>query len=235
MESSLHRALKDRYGIEAGGRCEVAVDGFRVDALEPCGRVVEIQSGALGPLRVKLASLLPTQRVRVVKPVVIERRVVRRARPDGADLSARRSPKRGAPVDVFEDLVGLARVFPHPNLAIEVVGVTIDEIRTPRRRWPGYKVADRRLNEVRGNVLLERPDDLWRLFPAVHDWTAPFTTVDISARTGRPLWFAQRVAYCLRHTGAARTVGKSGNRLIYVRSSSDASPARVARATAASL
>ena len=32
-----------------------------------------------------------------------------------------------------------------------------------------------------------------------------------------PLSFAQRVAYCLRLTGAARVVGKQGNRLIYVR------------------
>ena len=35
----------------------------------------------------------------------------------------------------------------------------------------------------------------------------------------RPLSFAQRVAYCLRLTGAARVVGKQGNRLIYIRES----------------
>jgi hypothetical protein len=39
----------------------------------------------------------------------------------------------------------------------------------------------------------------------------------VSERLGRPQWFAQRVAYCLRLTGAVRVVGKSGNRLIYVR------------------
>jgi len=216
METSLHRALKDRYGLAAGGHCEVTVKGFRIDAVEPGGRFVEIQSGALGPLRAKLAKLLPCQPVRVVKPVVLERRVVRRARPDGSDLSARRSPKHGKLVDVFEDLVGLARIFPHPNLIIEVLGVTIEEIRTPRRRRPGYKVADRLLNELRGKVVLEDAADLWRLFPGDHDWAVPFTTADISARTGRPLWFAQRVAYCLRLSGAARKVGKSGNRLIYV-------------------
>ena len=217
METSLHRALKDRYGLSSGGRCEVTVEGFRIDAVEPCGQLVEIQSGALGPLRAKLGRLLPRHRVRVVKPVVLERRVVRRNRLDGADLSSRRSPKRGTLVDVFEDLVGLARSFPHPNLGIEILGVAIDEIRTPRRRWPGYKIADRRLGEVRERVLLEKPADLWQLFPGGHDWTVPFSTIDISARTDRPQWLAQRMAYCLRHSGAARTVGKAGNRLIYVR------------------
>jgi hypothetical protein len=216
METSLHRALKERYGPSSGGSCEVTLRGFRIDAVGPCGRLVEIQSGALGPLRLKLVKLLPEHRVRVVKPVVVERRVVRRACVDGPDLSARRSPKRSAVIDVFEDLVGLARIFPHPNLEIEVLGVSIDEVRTPRRRWPGYKVADRCLSAIGERILLEAAPDLWRLFPDGHDWTEPFTTIDLAARTGRPVSFAQRAAYCLRLSGAARPIGKTGNRLIYV-------------------
>ena len=42
----------------------------------------------------------------------------------------------------------MVRVFPHSNLEIEVLGVTIDEVRVPRRRWPGYRVADRCLGEI---------------------------------------------------------------------------------------
>jgi hypothetical protein len=216
METSLHRALKDRYGPGAGGRSEVRLRGFRIDAVGSCGQLVEIQSGPLGPLRRKLAMLLPHHRVLVVKPVVLDKRVVRRTRLEGPDLSVRRSPKRGSVVDVFQDLVGLARVFPHPNLAIEVLGVSIDEIRTPRRRWPGYRIVDRRLGHVREVVRLERPGDLWRLIAGGHDWTAPFTTLDIAARIDRPVWIAQRVAYCLRNSGAARVVGKAGNRQIYI-------------------
>ena len=45
----------------------------------------------------------------------------------------------------------------------------------------------------------------------------PFSTIDLAQRLGRPVWFAQRVAYCLRKTGAARVVGKTGNRLVYLR------------------
>jgi hypothetical protein len=217
METSLHRALKDRYGSGSGGRSEVTLNGFRIDAVESTGQLVEIQSGALGPLRPKLGKLLPEHLLRVVKPVVLERRVVRRTRLGGADLSARRSPKRGAVVDVFEDLVGLARVFPHPNLVIEVLGVSIDEIRTPRRRWPGYKIADRCLIEIHDRFELSQAADLWDLLPDDRDWSEPFTTADISRRIDRPLWFAQRVAYCLRHSGAARHVGKNRNHRLYAR------------------
>src|SRR4051794_33001096 len=106
VETSLHRQLKERYGLDAGGRTEVVLKGFRVDAVSSEGALIEVQSGPLGPLRGKLSRLLPDHPIRVVKPVVLGRRVVRRARRDGADLSARRSPKTGAIVDVFDDLVG---------------------------------------------------------------------------------------------------------------------------------
>jgi hypothetical protein len=217
VETSLHRELKERYGPGSGdgGRLEVSLGGFRVDAVAADGALVEVQSGPLGPLRPKLGRLLPAARVRVVKPVVLARRVVRRARRDGSDLSARFSPKRGTLVDVFDDLVGLARVFPHPHLQVEVLGVEIDEIRVVRRRWPGYVVADRALRAVVSQVALRTCDDLWTLLPDGFD--GPFTTRELAEWLGKPLQFAQRVAYCLRLTGAVDTVGKAGNRRIYVR------------------
>ena len=95
METSLHRALKTLYAARDEGCSEVAVEGFRVDAVDEDGRLVEIQSGALGPLRGKLRQLLPRHRIRIVKPVVLGRRLVRKARSDGPVVSVRLSPKRG--------------------------------------------------------------------------------------------------------------------------------------------
>ena len=109
------------------------------------------------------------------------------------------------------------RVFPHANLEIEILGVTIEEIRVPRRRWPGYTVADRCLGEIQETTSLVQAGDLWSLLPdGVTDGNRS-RTHDLAERLGRPLSFAQRVAYCLRLTGAARVMGKSGNRLIYIR------------------
>ncbi len=213
VETSLHRALKERYGPDAGGRLEVTLGSYRIDAVAADGVLVEVQSGALGPLRGKLGRFLPGSNVRVVKPVIVARRVVRRARRDGADLSTRFSPKRGDLVDVFDDLIGLARVFPHPNLRIDVLAVEIDEVRVVRRRRPGYAVVDRLLREVVATVSLRHPSDLWNLLPAgIED---PFTTRELAERLNRPLAFAQKVAYCLRLSGAVATVGKAGNRRVY--------------------
>jgi hypothetical protein len=216
LETTLHRQLKERYGSESGGRTEVAMKGFRVDAVSREGVLIEVQSGPLSPLRGKLRKLLPDHRVHVVKPVALARRVVRRARRDGGDLSARRSPWSGAVLDVFDDLTGLVQVFPHPNLRVDILGVEIDEVRIPRRRRPGYAVVDRCLRQVSATFSLEIAADLWALLPG--DWTAPFTTVDLAKRLERSVIFAQRVAYCLRLSGAAETVGKHGNRRIYAAS-----------------
>ena len=216
VETSLHRELKAWYGPGSGGRQEVTLGGYRVDAVGPDGVIVEVQSAALGPLRGKLGRFLPGSKVRVVKPVVVARRVVRRARRDGADLSARFSPKRGQLADVFDDLVGLARVFPHPNLQIDVLAVEIDVVRVVRRRRPGYSVVDRRLRRVVAGVSLRDAADLWGLLPDDGPG-GPFTARALAEHLGRPLAFAQRVAYCLRLSGAVEAVGKSGNQRVYRR------------------
>lgn len=215
METSLHRSLKEHFAQGPEGRTEVAMGGFRIDAVGVQGELIEIQLGALGSLRGKLARLLPRHHVRVIKPITVEKRVVRKKSATEVEASARRSPKRGGLVDFFEDLVGLARCFPHPNLTIEVLPVSIDEIRVIRRRRPGYTVVDRRLTHSQEPVLLKVPEDLWKLIPEVAERTGTFTTEEIARLTERPLWLAQRVAYCLRLSGAVEVVGKCRNSVLY--------------------
>ncbi|WZO98873.1 hypothetical protein EP7_000464 [Isosphaeraceae bacterium EP7] len=215
MESTLHRQLKDRYGDGGGGRSEVALAGYRVDALAADGTVVEVQTASLAPLRGKLLRLLVEHRVRVVKPLVLKRWVVNKASRGGADLSSRLSPMRGRLADVFEDLIGLVGVFPHPNLTVDVLGVEVDEVRLTRKRKPGYTVIDRRLRALVSSTPLLRADDLWSLLPTAPD--GPFTTGELAEALGTPRHEAQRVAYTLRHCGAADLVSKSGNSRIYAR------------------
>ena len=215
MEWSLHRALKERHAEALGGRCEVVVGSFRIDAQAADGSLVEIQSSPLSQIRSKLTCLLDDHAITVVKPVVLTRRVVRVDRRSGQQLSVRRSPWRGTLVDIFDELVGIARVLSHPNLRLEIVGVDIDEIRSDRRRRPGYTVLDRTLSDVLESRRVDQPDDLWSLLPG--DLESPFTTRDIAQMLGESESFAQRVAYCLRHAGASRVLGKTGNRLIYER------------------
>jgi hypothetical protein len=215
METSLHRRLKDCYGVDRGGRCEVAVAGYRIDAVDEEGTLIEVQAGPLGALKSKLRKLLPEYRVRVVKPVVMRRKIFRRDRVNGPESSIRQSPKRGSLLDVFDDLVGIAAHLADPNLSVELLGVSIEEVRVTRRRRPGYRVVDRRLDCILETHCVDEPDDLWDLLPAGLLDAEPFTTRDLARKLDRPLSFAQRIAYCLRLSGAVRPVGKIGNSHLY--------------------
>jgi hypothetical protein len=200
MESSLHRELKGRYAGPAAGSVEFRQGPFVADAIGPDGAWVEIQSSPLGALGGKLGRLLEAGRVvRVVKPVVLTHRIVRPNRPGDGRLS----PRRGDLIEVFDELVNLMRYFPHDRLSIEVVGVHIAEVREHRRRRPGYVVTDRCLRGFGPSVVLRGGQDLWGLLPADGcNLPEPFTTLDLDRHLGRGQPFAQRVAYCLRQSGA---------------------------------
>ena len=55
--------------------------------------------------------------------------------------------------------------------------------------------------------------DLLRLLPAA--MPAPFHSGHLADALGVRRFIAQRIAYCLRKTGAAHECGKQGNALLY--------------------
>jgi hypothetical protein len=205
MEYSLHRELKRFY---AGPCCslEVIIDGFRVDAISH-GWLIEIQQGPLVAIRKKIQQLVQSYPLLLVKPIVVEKRIVRLSRRNGPVVSCRRSPKRGQPWEVFHDLIHFAKIFPHPHLRIDVALVDIEEIRYPgpRQRWghDGYRLADRRLVRLRETISLNTASDLRRLLPDIPD---PFDSHDLAAILDVPRWVAQRIAYSLRKSGAVHTI-----------------------------
>jgi hypothetical protein len=143
--------------------------------------------------------------------------LVRRKRAGGPIVSTRQSPRRETIADVFADLVYFVDVFPHPRLTLEVVLTRLEEHRVPARkkRWrgPDFRVTDRILVGIEGRVTLKDNADLLRLLPDGLGET--FTTQEISRLAPMPRWLAQKMAYCLRKTGAIKTLGKRGNSWLY--------------------
>jgi hypothetical protein len=183
--------------------------------------LVEIQHGSLAAIRDKIRRLIEGRQVLVVKPLVVRKTLVSLKRKGGKELGRKFSPKRGSILDLFDELVYFTRVFPHPNLTIETPLVEIEERRYPghgrRRRWRAndYEVEDQRLLAVRSVERFATCADLWRLVPAALG--APFHTGQLAESLGVKRWIAQRIAYCLRKTGAAHVCGKAGNALLYER------------------
>jgi len=217
MESTLHRQLKEHYAC-GGAEVEVPLQKFRIDVMtDEC--LIEIQHSGLSAIQRKVATLLEEHQVLVVKPLILRKRLLRRAKKQGAVVSNRLSPKRGSALDLFEELVHFTQVFPHPNLAIETPLVTIEEWRYPghgkRRRWRknDFQVEDRKLVEIESTLRFESPCDLLQLLPK--GLPDPFHTGHLAEAMNINRWVAQRIAYCLKNTGAANTVGKAGNTVLY--------------------
>lgn len=221
METSLHRQLKALYCGEIAQQ-EVQVQGYRIDAVVD-GQLIEIQQASLAALRRKTRELLEQHSVTVVKPLAA-RKVIHRCaakKPKGGTVpaieSSRASPKHETIFDLFIDLVHFVDVFPHPRLTLEVLLTEQEEFRVKkRRRWfraKDYRLLDRRLTAVRERRVFRTTADLLALLP--RGLAAEFTTAEIALGLDIPRWLAQKMAYCLRRTGALFTSGKRRNSLVY--------------------
>jgi hypothetical protein len=206
-----------RYAAQ-GAQLEQRVGRYRIDVVQP-GQLVEIQLAPLAAIRDKIAALVKEHRVLVVKPIVVHKHLVKRRRAGGRVVSRRRSPKQGTLLDVFEELVHFTRIFPHRRLTLEVLLVEIEEWRFPghgRRRWRrdnDYQVEDQQLVEVLGAHVFRTAADLCRLLPPA--LPQPFHTGHLAEKLDVARWIAQRMAYCLRETGAIQTVGKQRGAWLY--------------------
>ena len=219
METTLHRQLKALYaGPEAA--VEQRLEAYRIDAVRD-GQLVEIQHGGLSAIRDKIAKLLKRHRLLVVKPLVVRKTIVKLAKKGGKEISRRLSPKQATLLDLFDELVYFTRVFPHPNLILETPLVEIEERRYPghgrRRRWRkgDHVVEDQRLLTVLSVHRFQTTADLLALLPA--GLPQPFHTGQLAEALAIRRWLAQRIAYCLRQTGAATICGKTGNAILYQR------------------
>ncbi len=218
METSLHRDLKMHYA-GPDGQVEVRIGRYRADAIVG-GELIEIQHGRLGAIRGKIAELLESHAVRIVKPIIREKLLVKRRRKGGRIVEQRRSPKRGRLLDLFDDLVYFTKVFPHPRLSIEALLVDVEEHRYPghgrRRRWRrtgDFQIEDQLLRDIGECRLLRTPDDLIELLGT--PLPARFHTGELAQALGEPRWVSQRIAYCLREMGAVQIAGKQGNAIVY--------------------
>ena len=215
-EGSLHAALKDLYA-RAGDRVEAAVDGYVVDVVRD-DELVEIQTASFSSAAAKLNRLVESHRVALVHPIAAERWLVR-VDDDGAVTDRRRSPKRGLPIDLFDELVAIPGLTAHPNFRLELVLIREEEIRGPipegaRYRYPRqWWRLDRRLVDVIETIRIDTPADLLGLLP--EGLPSPFTTADITAATRRSKRIAMRTAYCLAKSGVLRPAGRQGRFVAY--------------------
>ncbi len=194
---------------------EVVVDGFVVDLVRD-GLLIEIQTRNFASMRRKLDRLLDSHMMRLVHPVAATKWIVKLDQ-DGSEISRRRSPKRGIAADVCEELVSFPSLLSHPNFTLEIALIEEEEIRRPdvEKGWRrgGFVIEERRLVDVLETVELDSPEELLGLLP--EGLPDPFTTADLADGLGRSRHLAREVAYCIRVSGAVKTVGRDKRGILY--------------------
>lgn len=219
METSLHQRMKRMYADDES-QVEQKVGRYVIDVIRG-DELIEIQFSSLASINRKVQTLIKDHKVRVVKPLVTRKQLIRCAGKGERVVSRRRSPKRGQLLDIFDELIYFTRVFPHRNLVLEVPLIHIEEWSYPtppskkRRRRPPkkYTVEDQRLVEVTDTYEFRTAGDLTGLLPK--GLPQPFDTAQLAEALETKRWIAQQAAYCLRRMKAITEVGKEGNAILY--------------------
>ena len=216
-EKPLHAVLKEWYA-RPGDQMEVALDGYVIDIIRD-DLLIEIQTRNFSALKRKMRRLTEAHHVRLVHPIAVEKWIVKLPRDSQSKQSRRKSPKRGGPELIFDELVSFPQLIASPNFSLEVLLVQEEEVRRydARRAWRrrGWVTSERRLLGVVERHVFETTSDLGALIPpAVQEL---FTTSDLASALKRPRRLAQKMAYCLREMGAITPQGKRGNAILYSR------------------
>ncbi len=215
-EQPLHAALKAWYA-KPGDGVEVSLGGYVIDIVQG-DLLVEIQTGNFHAIKGKLLSLVEGHPVRLVYPIARAKWLVKLPREGWQAPRRRKSPKRGRVVDVFAELVSFPRLLREDNFSLEVVLIREEEVRRYTGdgwRKRGWKTVERRLLNVEGRRLFQRPADMAALLPQGLPHT--FTTADLSQALSIPRRLSQKMAYCLREMGAIDKIGKRGRAYLYER------------------
>lgn len=215
-ESGLHRDLKQHYSDPEGER-EVYRHGYVIDVARP-DALVEIQTSNFAAIKKKLLALTARESVLLVHPIARTKWLLRQD-PAGARVSRRKSPRRGRWEECFRELIRFPQLMAHPNLALELALVDVEELRCAdgRGSWRrrGVSVRGRRLLRILERKRLNGPGDFAALLPSE---LPPVFTVRQLAQTARlTRRLAGQMAYCLREMGALQVVGKAGNAFCYQR------------------
>ncbi len=213
-ESTLHAAIKEYYARDSD-RFEVSVDGHIIDiARGPL--LIEIQTSNFTALRRKLSNLTDRHKIHLLYPIPARKWIVRVSE-SGDILGRRKSPRRGKLIDLFDELLHIPELVNHPNFSLEVLMLTMDEIRCDdgKGSWrrKGVSIKDRRLAEVVESVKFNRIQDFLRFIP--DELNLPFTNKDFSRAAGVSVYQARRITYTMRRMGLLKVVGKEKRSLLY--------------------
>ncbi len=216
-EKSLHNSIKQRYA-EKGDQFEVKVDNYIIDIVRD-NLLIEIQTRNFSAIRTKLRNLVKKYKVRLIYPVPVEKWIVKIDVENGKTLSRRKSPKKGRPDSVFEELLRIPELINDKNFELELMMLSEEEIRCAdgKGSWrrQGISIIDRKLIDVNEIIQFRNKNDFIRFIP--EDLDRFFTNSMMAESISVSKHYSRRITYCLKKMGLIREVGRKGRELLFER------------------
>lgn len=195
-EKRFHRIFK-RFVTDREECFEVKLGGYVADVV--CdGEITEIQTGSLRPLSEKLCYYLSDTElsVTVVKPIIVNKRLLRADKLTGELIGEKCSPKHGRPTDILPELYYVAEHIGNERFCLRLALTEADEYRYSER--VRYRKTGAYDNELYPTALIGLIDvrtvgDVVALLPNSLSRASTFTAAEFSRATalrGRRLSFA---------------------------------------------
>ena len=213
-EKTVHAVVK-HYMEPNEDYHEVPLEGFVADIFRE-DAVTEIQTAHFNVLRRKLDKFLPLYPVTIVYPIPAVKWVIWVDPGSGAEVSRRKSPKKGSPYQAFNELYKIKSYLGDPNLRILFLFIDMVETRLldgwSRDKKRGATKYDRIPLELVDEMLFERVEDYRMMIPPE---LSGFTTREYAKSTKIPLSHAQTALNIFYYLNVVERIGKKGNSYLY--------------------
>ncbi|MBQ3489292.1 MAG: hypothetical protein IJA86_01715 [Clostridia bacterium] len=214
-EKTVHAVLKD-YFEENRIFHEVKIGKYYADIAKD-GDIFEIQTRDLYRISSKISTFLVENRVTVVYPIAIFKRIFWMDPETGECISNRKSSKKRNEWEVLSELYGLRDFLLHENFRVCVVLLEVNEYRAQDGYGKNKKKRATKLDSVpvslQDEFYLETKEDYLRFLP--QNLPNIFTSSDFCQAAKCKLFIAQRALNILTKIGILRMIGKEGRKNKY--------------------
>ena len=167
-EKRLHRILKHTF-CQREDCFEVKIGKYIAD-IAADGRIIEIQCGAVTPLRKKIEYYLENTdySVLIVHPIIVKRTIIRAERESGEVIRVRNSPKRLSEWNVLAKMYPIADLLSFERVSVQIMLIEAEEYRyseAMRYRKKGRYDSELFPTKLADSVLLACIEDYKRFLP----------------------------------------------------------------------
>lgn len=216
-ERTLHAVLKNFYEPDKSKQ-EIRYKGFIADILNDDG-VFEVQTRAFNSMRKKLDCFLEDTQVTIIYPAVRVKWMIWIDVNSGEVTNKRKSPKKGTPYVVFEELYKIKWMLTNPLLRFRIVMVDVEEYRKLDGWSDNKKKGSTRAERIPigiGDIIeINNVEDYIKLIPP--DMPDEFVVSDFKTRSGLSRGDAQKAVNVLNSIGVIEQIGKRNRAYLYKR------------------